>query len=60
MRYHQPHILKNRGTEELQMFIMNKLIDEDILDVKLKENFLVILQMMECLKQQIFLLHYCR
>ena len=40
MQYHQPHILENRGTEELQMFIINTLIDEDIFDIKLKAYFL--------------------
>ena len=32
--------LENRGTEELYIFTMNTLIDEDILDIKLNANFL--------------------
>ena len=40
MLYHQPHILENRGTEELYMFTKNTLLDEDILDIKLKANLL--------------------
>ena len=40
MLYHQRHILENRITEELKIFTMNTLIDEDILDIKLNANFL--------------------
>ena len=40
MLYHQPHNLENSGTEELLIFTMNTLIDEDILDIKLNANFL--------------------
>ena len=31
----QAHILEKRGTEELQVFTINKFIDEDILGIKL-------------------------
>ena len=40
MLYHQPRILENMGTEDLEIFTINELIDEAILVIKLKANFL--------------------
>ena len=40
MLYHQPHILENMGTEELLIFTINEFIDEAILVIRLKANFL--------------------
>ena len=58
MSNNQPHILENRDTEQLKIFIVIEFIDTEIFYIKLRLTFSTVFQMMECLQQQSFHLHY--